>query len=272
MSFHSIENLSTKAHLVKTDADDSFRPAAIDDDIFVAYKKAMMEQTEDILLVEGLVATAAHVDKETAVDNAKKEAIERLSLSSWWGLNRPVLSRLDDGIVQSIRNYYLPDNEGLGINIGFVKSVCDTGFVAVSILENQSEHPYEVLGGSFGEKPLEAAHKAFLESLQSWSATEWLGRNKPKEMPYWDTLELAKRAEDIRNAKQFELFAVGHSPFDSARFSSYFSNASITVQNHGGVYVAGVGLGMSLSGKVHAIAEIDKQPGEEVQVFTRYNH
>jgi hypothetical protein len=40
-----------------------------------------------------------------------------------------------------MRDYYLPDDEEFGINIGFVKPVCGTGFVAVSILEKQSEHP-----------------------------------------------------------------------------------------------------------------------------------
>jgi hypothetical protein len=272
MSFHSIENPSTRAYLVKIDDADSFRPAAIDNDIFVAYKKAGMEQVEDRFPGADIIASAAHIDKETAEENAKKEAIERLSLSSWWALNRPVISRLDDGIVQSIRNYYLPDDEDFGINIGFVKPVCGTGFVAVSILEKQSEYPRAVLGGGFDEKPLEAAHKAFLESLQSWSATEWLWQNNPKEMPYWDTLELTKRAEAIQESKQFEMFKIEYPQFDTTVFSRYFSDAKITIQDQEGVYVAGISLGVDFYGKSYKIAEMDKQPGEKIQVFTQYNH
>jgi hypothetical protein len=119
---------------------------------------------------------------------------------------------------------------------------------------------------------LDAAHKAFLESLQSWSATEWLWQNNPKEMPYWDTIELSKRIDDIKNSKQFGLFTSDHPQCDDALFSRYFLDTNITTQNHEGVYVAGIGLGVNLSGEPYEMAEIDMQPGEEVRVFTRYNH
>jgi len=273
MSFQRIESPSPKLYQVKVKTPDLFRPAAIDDDPFLAYKKAEMEQYESILSFNRqIVATAAHKDKEVAINNAQEEAVERMSLSAWWACERPVLARLDDALVKNLHDYYFPGDSNFDVSIGFIRPACDSGYVAVSILENRSDYPHIVLGGSFGENPKEASYKAFLESIQSWTGTRWLGQNNPNDMPYWDTPELAKRITDIKKAKELGLFTSSQKPFGRQALLGCLENSELFLTKKDGLYVAGIGFNVETSGLSHKIAELGKRSSEEVTVFTQYNH
>jgi hypothetical protein len=273
MSFQRIESLSSKTHLVKVDSPSLFRPAAIDDDIFLAYKKAAMERYEDILSGhKQIIATAAHEDKEIAIKNAREEAIERSSLAAWWAYRRSVVARFDGNLADYMSDYYLDRRKEFQINIGFIKPVCNMGYVAVSILENHSDYPHAVMGGGFGIDPVSAARKALLESVQSWTGTQWLRQNNPDEMPYWDFPELIKRAGDIRKADEIDVPGNSHRPFGRQALISYFAGSDLYVAKLDSVYVAGIGRGADVSGLSYKIAELDKQPGEEAVVFTQHNH
>lgn len=269
MPFRSIDHLFKNVTLVNTEDSDCFCPAAIDPDPVIARHKARMEGLESqIDAAEPLIATAAHVEKDIAIYNAQKEAIERLSLAPWWAFRRPVLSKLGENLTKSLCEYHLPEDDSFHADIGFVEPVCGTGFLAVSILQNHSEFPYAVLGGKYSDSYEEAAHGAFLESLQSWAATDWLRHNNVEQMPYWDSVELFNRSASIAAAPEL----TEGRPFDSTMFNDFFSGVKILLQSHDEYYIAGVDIGESASGRSYDIAELDRKPGEEPLVFTQCNY
>ncbi len=130
---------------------DGFRPAASGDCFEDLEKRVEMEAVEIELSKRqpsGFIASAAHIEKPQAIRNAKFEAIERISLSAWWSLNRPFVAKYEQDLIDKLLQTHDLVDQGFDVNIGFVEPACETGFVAVAILENDQKYPFTVLGGS----------------------------------------------------------------------------------------------------------------------------
>lgn len=271
MTFRTIDNPFSETHLVRLESDrvkGMFRPSAIDSELSIAREKASMEELEDIFSCEAnIISSAAHPDLSTAIYNAQKEAIERISLSAWWAFERPVKSKLSQKEKLAIIDGILPKDGSFNVEIGFVEPSCATGYVAVSILESKIDWPRIVLGGSYDIEPMLAAKKAFLESVQSWTATNWLKDNDPSNMPYWDSQELLKRAQSIRASEPLAYV----DEFSRRKFNIYFEDKPANIFEHGGAYAAGICARCPVEGLTYLIADLDRHPGESVSVFTQHN-
>lgn len=147
---------------------------------------------------QGYISSAAHWEEKEAVNNALNEATERVSLAYWWVTRTGSVARLNSRHLSELRGKYSVPQE-FRLSIGFVESVTPDRYVAVSILDDRLEYPFSVLGGACSDSLNSAAEKAFIESVQSWSASRWLYQHpeKRKYSPMWDIGELRKRAEEI---------------------------------------------------------------------------
>lgn len=271
MTFHFIDNPFSETHLVRLKSDnnpDVFRPSAIDEDLSVALKKAKMEELEEVFSREpSMISSAAHSELSIATINAQREAIERISLSAWWAFDRPMKGKLNQYDMEDITGNILPKDGSFSVDIGFVEPACGTGYAAVAILESKLDLPRIVLGGAFDVEAKIAAKKAFLESLQSWLATNWLKNNTPRYMPYWDGRELLRRSCAIRESE----VAMDIRDFSFSKFSKYFQDMPMKIIEYDGVFIVGVDAGVPLGGLTYLIAELDKKSNEEVRVFTQHN-
>ncbi len=259
---------------VKGSSAQQFQPASTGDDSDSLLRiKAGMEKLEmdaSAYQKPGFISSAAHTDKRKAVQNAQFEAIERLSLAAWWAFRRPVLARANDKFIQKLMSTYQVDQQKLQFSVGYVESVCNAGYVAVSILENRSDFPFIVLGGGCSGNANNAAKKAFFESIQSWAASVWLRENSPNSPPYWDIAELRRRADNISNSRSISLRDADRlKPHNLAQF---FSDKQTHVESHPEGYVVWVYLKEPLEGYSYELAEKVKKQGEKVCVLTQYNY
>jgi hypothetical protein len=254
-------------------AETQFRPSATGEPSDLLRIRAQMEALEIEASAEvqpGFVASAAHVDKEKAVAAAQFEAVERLSLAAWWALDRPILARADESVMQELGEAYFAGSPDFRFSIGYVEPVSGTGFAAVSILENTSEYPFIVLGGSYAGTPEEAARGAFFESVQSWTGTIWMRDNAPQQTPYWDVGELRKRTAALAGAP--DISAIGASRFDPQQMAGFFNDKTTHVEAYPEGSVAWVYLDTPVTGYSFELAELVRRPDETVSVFTQHNY
>lgn len=252
--------------------EDGFRPAASGDYSAELQQRVEMEAVEIALSKKqpsGFIASAAHMEKSQAIRNAKFEAIERISLSAWWSLNRPIIAKYEQRLIDELLKVHDLDGQGFDLNIGFIEPACETGFVAVAILENSQQYPFTVLGGSYKETAQEAAHHAFLESLQSWTATKWIRDNELKPVPAWDIGNLRARSNELRESADLEKEHL--STFEEALLEAYFKNKTILTDKLGENHAAWVYPPFQTSLLSHELARIAQKNSEQVTVFSQYN-
>lgn len=82
--FEIIDTPFSPIKTVRLDDRGDFRPCSTGLDIDNLKVRTMMERIEaDHANDQEIVASAAHADKEIALENAWQEAIERISLAAW---------------------------------------------------------------------------------------------------------------------------------------------------------------------------------------------
>lgn len=248
----------------------TFRPAATGQNLEELEIRARMEDYEVRYLAElGIVAlgSAAHPDEKQSIINAKKEAVERVSLAAWWALRRGGVAKIDFGDLSKgfEKEQSLPP--GFSVAIGFVESVEQGLWVAATILMNQHESPYAVLGGGCAEDPKQAAAKSFFESVQSWTGTQWTNQNLPAgQAAYWDIAELRLRAEDVGVSDDLtDSCAANDAP-------SFFEEMVITNCASGKAHITAVEAPGLRSLKSSDLATLAMRAEERVAVFTEHNY
>ncbi len=268
--FEIIETPFMPLKTVKTVGSDSFRPCSTGVDIEDLKKRTMMEGLEvDSLECSGVIASAANNDRESSVANTINEAVERISLASWWALNRPFTSRLSN---KYIKNIFLEDgieeNDNFSVNVGFVESIDSGLYVACSILENERSYPFIVLGGGCSKSISVAARKAIYESIQSWTATEWLRRNcSADDQVYWDTGELKRRLGELIKTPVRPL--INDEPRQD---SCSLKGVDLFTESIDDVYISRAVLSDgSFSHSTQQLARMAMRSNEQVSVFTQHN-
>jgi ribosomal protein S12 methylthiotransferase accessory factor YcaO len=267
------EIIDTPFEAVKTvrmDINSGFRPCSTGTKISDLVTRVAMERAEmDFVIDKAVFASAAHESKKLSIENAKCEAIERISLAAWWSCERSFVAKLSNELIKLMlmrNNLTIPEN--YSVNIGFVESACSGYYVACSILLNDNKYPYVVLGGGCSKDSGSAAEKAFYESVQSWAATEWIDTNSmPNKKVYWDTLELKKRIADL-NMKTVELS-------DDQLFISgnIFDKLNSRVTAVSGIYITEI-FESSISMKSHTtiqLARLAMKNEENISVYTPHN-
>jgi hypothetical protein len=270
-------------HIIKTPAtgiitlrfreeiNNQFRPAATGfyNDKILPVRVAMEKLEVDASAKQrpGYIASAASNDRVRAIKNAKCEAVERFSLSAWWSLKRPVITKVSDDYIQKLLKIYFND-KSFRLSIGYVESVCCTGYAAVSILESDNVFPFAVLGGAYDPNPYKASDRAFFESIQSWAASEWLQKNYPDQVPYWDVIELHKRSTEIQDTSSIKYH---QNKFEEDKFSEFFKDKIIHISSYKQGYVVWVCFGDNNYRYSYELAEKVKHPGEKTIIFTQYN-
>ena len=205
-NFIKIETPSPLLHTLKIGDNDSFRPSATGKDLENTKLKVIME----LLEIEAsknvnhtIVSSAAHTDRLLSIKNAALEAEERLSASAWWAFDRPILGKASNEEIEYIYNEYKISRD-YEIAIGYIFPTQDTNnYVAVSIIKNMSKYPFIVLGTGASDDKNIAKEKAFVESIQSWTATEWESNNDVKQSTLWDISELLRRFDKISQTNCF---------------------------------------------------------------------
>lgn len=252
--------------------ENTFMPAAtgLSGDKLVELRTSMekLEIEASVDTKPGYISRAAGPKKSMAIKNARYEAIEKMSLSAWWSLNRPSIGKVSIGIIKKLLRVYFPSGD-FQLSIGFVEPVCGTGYVAVSILQNTNKFPFAVLGSCYSNTPKSAMEKAFFESIQSWCATNWLRINNKELMPYWDLGELRRRSLEILSSTDLDL--EGKTNFDKKKLLKFIPIKYIQTQSHLGKYVAWVYMDKS-SDLNFEIAKLVKRKNETTQIFSAYNY
>lgn len=191
MEKYSIIHTPSELISVKKNTDlISFRPAATGKLEILEKLKLMteMESLEDSIGCRAF-ASAAHLNEECAIRNAKNEFIERATLISWWKCGYRLSSTRVD-------NDYGLDAK-FELHTGKISSFTELGYTAISILENEKEYPYIVLGSAYDDNPDVADEKATIEAVQSWTGSKWMQQHG--QPVYWDLKELQKRVRNLKN-------------------------------------------------------------------------
>lgn len=249
----------------------TFRPAAtgfITDELDLRFQMEALEVEASVNQEPGYISTAAHTTKSNAIRAALNEADERISAAAWWVYDRPLESGFDPLNVPIDSLESEASKEIRSIAIGFVDSCMKRGVVAVSILQGDT-YPFAVLGASISEDRTESASKAFIESVQSWTASKWLRTHEPDSMPLWDVAELNRRATIIRQSE------------DSTRRSESSNNDTqnsiteslvVKTRRYNDRYVAWVyATERVISGTSLSLASLARRLDEQPQVFTNHN-
>ena len=228
-----------------------------------------MERTEtDHVTGQKIIASAAHADRESSIENAWQEAIERISLAAWWVLRRPFIARFSDQVINEILyENHIEKPEDFSIHVGFVESVHPDYHVACSIPSNDKSYPFAVLGGGCSkDDAASAAEKALYESIQSWTATTWIDSHQEVgQKVYWDTGELSDRILNLSRTT---------TGFAGKRMSSRHScldDLRTHVAVHDNIYFTEI---VESSGTSHATLELARlamKDSERISVFTPHN-
>ena len=228
-----------------------------------------MERTEtDHVNGQKIIASAAHADRESSIENAWQEAIERISLAAWWALRRPFISKFSDqAINEMLYQNHIERPENFSIHVGFVESVHPDYYVACSILSNDESYPFAVLGGGCSkDDATSAAEKALYESIQSWTATTWIDSHQDVgQKVYWDAGELNERILTLSNtATEFteKRMHSRRSCLDSLR-------AHVAV--HDNIYVTEIAESRRTSHATLELARLAMKDSERISVFTPHN-
>lgn len=228
-----------------------------------------MERVEtDHVNDQKIIASAAHTNRESSIENAWQEAIERISLAAWWALRRPFTTKFSDkAIDEMLYENHIERPENFSIHVGFVESVHPDYYVACSILSNDKSYPFVVLGGGCSKNDAaSAAEKALYESIQSWTATTWIDSYRDVgQKVYWDTGELDDRILNL---------SCTTTGFAEKRIPSQYScldNLRAHVSVHDNIYVTEI---VESSGVSHATLELARlamKDNECISVFTPHN-
>lgn len=266
--FEIIDTPFSPVKTVRLDNRGDFRPCSTGLDVDGLKMRTIMERMEtEYTNGKEIVASAAHTDKETALENAWQEAIERISLAAWWALNRSFQAKFSDGAIEKImRNNKIEIPERFSVYVGLVESVSPDYKVACSIISNEKDYPFAVLGGGCSKNATQAAEKAIYESIQSWTATNWIDSNQSTENKvYWDTRELRNRITDLSSLTEDE----SHVP--SSCKSDCLSNLGTRVTLYDDVYVAEIIESNGISHVTSELARIAMRDDEHISVLTPHN-
>lgn len=274
MEFYKINTPAKEIFTVKYEDSNfkSFQPASTGYDNELLILKASMEKLEieaSLSQQPGFISSAAHNTETEAIRNAQFEAVERISLSSWWVHKDPILGKVSSRNIEELLDTYFEPNHLFKLHIGFVQPIVPTGFLAVSILENSHEYPYIVLGSSHKESQKEAVFSAFLESIQSWSATQWMRTNNNDfQQPKWDIGELRRRCNDIESS--IDIGADKHNKSEWDRdISPFFKDKPTITKKTDKGWVAWIYPPSPTSLHPLDLAKLAK-PNKEARVFTPY--
>ena len=246
-----------------------FRPCSTGTNIDELNTRTLMERAEtDYTNDRKIIASAAHTDRESSIENAWQEAIERISLAAWWALRRPFISKFSDQAIDEIlseNNIEKPDD--FSIHVGFVESVHPDYHVACSILSNDKSYPFVVLGGGCSkDDAASAAEKALYESIQSWTATTWIDLHQDVgQKVYWDTSELNDRISNLSSTT---------TEFTEKRVSSRYScldNLRAHVAVHDNIYVTEIAESRGTSHATFELARLAMKDSERISAFTPHN-
>ncbi len=215
-----------------------------------------------------IIASAAHTDRKSSIENAWQEAIERISLAAWWALDRPFISTVPGTFVDELlAKNHVKKPDGFSVHIGFVESIHPLYYVACGIMVNDKAHPYAVLGGGCSKDATLAADKALYESIQSWTATEWIDSNcDVSQKVYWDIGELEKRISGL-----FEVTADVPKKIVPTTGNSYVDGLSARVSLREGIYVTEIVEPRQISHTTRELAKLAMRENERISVFTPHN-
>lgn len=246
-----------------------FRPCSTGTNIDELNTRTLMEQVEiDHVNGQKIIASAAHADRESSIENAWQEAIERISLAAWWALRRPFITKFSDQAIDEILyENHIEKPEDFSIHVGFVESVHPDYYVACSVLSNDKLYPFVVLGGGCSkDDAASAAEKALYESIQSWTATTWIDSHQEvRQKVYWDTSELNDRILNLSNTT---------TDFAEKRVSSRDScldNLRAHVTVHNDIYITEIIESRGTSHATLELARLAMKDSERISVFTPHN-
>lgn len=249
----------------------NFRPSATGNDIDLLHKKVRMEALE-VSASEGkdpsFIACAAHEVRDNAIQHAKFEAVERLSVASWWAFERPWLAPFDQETTALFGSYI---NDGsMSVDGGYVEPACGLGFLAVAILRDDTRYPIMVMGSNFAMDKFQAAEGAFFEAAQSWIGSTWIQDRYPGNAPHWDTSQLRKRYETIHIESPVGLSL--DVPYEESTLDTFFEDKIIISEEHAEGHVAWVYTDTPTNGYTYEIARLCQKSGEKLVIFTQCNY
>lgn len=227
-----------------------------------------MEQAEvDHANSPSAIASAAHTDKESSIENARQEAIERVSLAAWWSLDRPFITKLSgEDIDDMLHKSRIEKPEGFSIHIGFVEPIHPDYYVACSILSNSKIYPFTVLGGGCSKNATLAAERALYESFQSWTATDWIdSHHDTQDKVYWDIGELTNRITGLSN------ITMGYPEKEPSSQTYHIDDLEARVTTHNDVYITEIVEPRTTSSTTLELARLAMKDGERITVFTPHN-
>lgn len=260
---------------VETLSFEFFRPAATGLDHDLLHTKLEMEALEIAASKEqplGFVSCAAHYDKPQAVKNACIEAVERISLSSWWSRDLPFIGKLDGDQTEELLQEFFEDDDNFSVEIGFVRPIIPKGVLAVSVLENSQEYPFIVLGSKYSETKHAAVEGAFFESIQSWAASQWLKENHSGQAPMWDIGTLRSRKKTL-SEESCSIPDLDSYPKGEFHIDNLFDDACIVTKKYDRGWVAWVYPSTEKVGeRSFELAKLDDVNSDKpIKVFTQHN-
>ncbi|MBB1566929.1 YcaO-like family protein [Candidatus Saccharibacteria bacterium] len=242
---------------------DTFRPCSTGTDLEEMQLHTEMERYENRTLSKlrdmgiAAIASAAHIEQTKAKENAITEAVERVSLASWWTYRRqPVYILTTSESKQLLENVGIDTPRDFSFSIGLAPSSSSEKTVAYSILSNTASYPFAVLGGGCDTDEYVAIEKAAVESVQSWVGSVWMSEHR--EPIYWDVHELLNRANSI-------------STKPCITTSRLLDKIDIDCNKDEFAYCAIATSSLITSIRSYELAKLDRQPGEYPMVFTEHN-
>lgn len=247
-----------------------FRPSAVGKTRDKKTKvRCEMETAEERFLLHAQLASlacAAHYSYTDAKENAEKELIERLSISSWWTYRRPVAGSLEKDLLSELRTELdLPSN--FSLRVGYINAVQQIGQVCFAIIKDMENFPYAVLGGACHENSLKAAKKASYEALQSWGASAWLKKQSKMKTPYWDVPELVKRHDETALSKPIAISKKSIKSFRLSDISSSLHYESGLIED---INVVSIGQHEDFAGRSRDYAKMVKNRNELDEIFSEH--
>ncbi len=266
--FEIIDTPFPPVKTVRLDNRGDFRPCSTGLDIDNLKMRTIMEKKEiEYTNDRKIVASAAHIDKEIALENAWQEAIERISLAAWWALNRSFRTKFsDDAVKKIVCNHKIEIPESFSLRVGLVESVNPDYKVACSIISSERNYPFAVLGGGCSKNAMQAAEKAIYESMQSWTATNWIDSHQNTESKvYWDTKELIHRIAELSS------LTVEESHIQTPPKADCLGDLGARVTFCDNVYVAEIIESHGISHVTSELARVAMRDDEHISVFTHHN-
>lgn len=262
-----IPTISNILTTVKFEDTKNFRPSATEVDVELAKVKVLMEKLEIDSQVEnrpGYISSSSHTDKYEAIKISEQEANERISVSAWWAFNRPALAKISNSELNDLLKKYEISNS-YNIVIGIVEStVLENEYVAVSIIKNFDNFPYAVLGASSSRDLYVAIEKAFIESVQSWTASEWEKDRSSSTADVWNIHELQNKYQSILNADEI-------SDINIIRHSNIVE-IQTDVEMIDGKYLAWTYSKNLKSNRTTDLARLAMKQSEMYHTYTEHNH